>query len=842
MPAALRLSLPSWTVRAALLLASTFVLTAWATALFGNNPALRFANAVALVVFLSASTREWPHLALLLLLGGAAGRVVTGTTAPLLTGMANVMEVLLAAGVIHLRGGLPAPWYQRAHAARLLAAWLGAPVLSAAAGALAVGSVVSAREFVAQWWSWYSASALGMLVVAPVLLSWFDPSVKQYRAQRARTARNLLGTLPWCLAAAALMVQEFYAPLLLLTFPVILLVTWRSGLMGATAMLVTMAAAGVWSTLEGRGATVEMVSQGMDLLTRMQALQLYLAAMVMTSLPFAALLSHQRQLLNALRRSSAARSQFFSAMSHEIRTPMTGVLGLADLLASEPLQPRQQQYVSAIRASGQHLLSVINDILDFSRIESGKLPLEVLPFSILEVLEQVRSLMHPLAVERGLSLRLELDPHLPPAVLGDPTRLRQVLINLAGNAVKFTPQGEVVLSASAEPAPSKGIRLHLAVRDTGIGIETDKLGELFQPFSQVEQSTARRFGGTGLGLAICKRLIDAMGGSITVESVPGRGSTFRVDLPLEVAEGAALETPLPEAYEPPPPSRILIAEDVEVNREILRTVLEKQGHTVVFAVDGQEAVQRVEAELFDLVLMDVQMPVMDGVEATRRIRQLPGARAHTPVIGLTANVMAQEQRQYLAAGMNECQMKPVDWHALNAAIARYARARREATAPSPAAPPPEHDALAAATAPDATAPERPATEAAQAAAAQPQGAEVAAAAQGLPPLIDARRLHELREFTAPQRLGEILRAGVCSLQDTAAALAAADVPLEQERHLHRLRGTAATLAFARVAQLAESLEAAARAGEPAPPARLHELQAALEATADAVAQEGLVAS
>src|SRR3954464_15016552 len=367
--------------------------------------------------------------------------------------------------------------------------------------------------------------------------------------------------------------------------------------------------------------------------------------------------------------ASKAKSEFLATMSHELRTPLTGVLGMADLLAAERLSDREHHLVEEIRSSGRHLLDLLSNVLDLSRIESGKLELEHTDFSIAELLEAVRSLLAPQAVERGLTLAFELDENVPLNLKGDPTRLRQVLINLIGNGLKFTSRGEVRARVSRQPEPDGHIRLRFEVRDTGIGIPQEKQAELFEPFVQADSSTTRRYGGSGLGLAISKRVVEAMGGTLEVESLPGVGSRFWFEVGLEPGDAAAAErAELDPAIVSP--QHILLVEDVELNRRLLQMMLSAHGHEVIFATSGAEAVELVARERFDVVLMDVQMPVMDGVEATRQIRQMAGPAREVPIIGLTANVLASEQQRYLAAGMNACLTKPIDWDQLFAALAR----------------------------------------------------------------------------------------------------------------------------------------------------------------------------
>ena len=791
-----------------------FVLGAAATGLFGDNPVLRITNAIALVFFLRWSPRHWLVLFPIAWSASVAARLLTHTAAPLMAPLWGTLEPLLIAAVIHWSGGLPQPWYRSRELPRLVGTSLLVPVFIAVVGARALHPF--GPGFAHAWWTWYSASALGYLVLNPVLLSWADPKIRGSAlrvAQRSTAVPLLLGTV----CAAALMLQNVYAPLVLLAFPLIAMVTWAYGLLGATLLLAAVFLAGTWSVVADQGAIHGMVPTDLGLLERMQALQILLLSLVITALPLAALLQYQRALNQKLRRSNEARSEFLAAMSHEIRTPMTGVLGLADLLASEDLNPKQQRYVQTIRGSGRHLLAVINDILDFSRIETGKLPLERIDFSLPDVLEQVRSLVHPMAVEKNVGLRVELSQHSPPIVRGDPTRLKQILLNLVNNAIKFTARGEVALLVDAE-APVEGqVRLRFEVHDTGTGIAPEKLQQIFEPFTQADQSTVRRYGGSGLGLAISRRLAEAMGGHLQATSTLGQGSVFSVDLVLGLGDEARLVREAGEVALAIAPRRILVAEDVEVNREILRASLGRHGHMLDFAHNGAEAVDKVQQADYDLVLMDVQMPVMDGVEATRRIRALPGPKGDLPIIGLTANVMAQEQERYLAAGMDECQIKPIDWPRLAAAIARHGGGGLL----------PEEAALAgpqAVSAPSAGPP------------AEPPSDPPAAAASVL---IDDAQLASLQAVTSGEELAMLMAAGIEEVRNTYGKLLACEGPDCAAAQGHRLKGSAGSLGLLRVSELAGRIERAGNAGEPVE-ALGAELGTAIEATAQALAQRGLL--
>jgi len=370
--------------------------------------------------------------------------------------------------------------------------------------------------------------------------------------------------------------------------------------------------------------------------------------------------------------AAESRAMFLAAMSHEIRTPLTGVLGMIDLLADEPLTERQAHYVRSIRMSGHHLLSVVNEILDYSRIEADGLVLEEIDFRLDEFVEQVRSILAPQAVERGLDLDFDLPDGPLPVLRGDPTRLRQILVNLIGNGLKFTSEGGVRVVIQTGAAVGRRVPVRFEISDTGIGIPQDRQAGLFEAFTQADSSISRRYGGTGLGLPICRKLATAMGGRVWLESMPGQGATFHVEVRLGLGQADAVEqTALPEPVAMAS-LRVLVAEDVAINRDLIQTMLLRYGYRVEFAETGEEAVARVGQEAFDVVLMDVQMPLMDGIEATRRIRAMPSPTATIPIIGLTAGVLAEERQRCLAAGMDQVLSKPIVWPELLAALTSVA--------------------------------------------------------------------------------------------------------------------------------------------------------------------------
>ncbi|MFZ1428448.1 MAG: ATP-binding protein [Geminicoccaceae bacterium] len=473
--------------------------------------------------------------------------------------------------------------------------------------------------------------------------------------------------------------------------------------------------------------------------------------------------------------ANEAKSEFLANMSHELRTPLTAVLGVADLLSTEPLNDRQVGHVRLIRNSGQQLLAVINNVLDFSKLAHGRIETENVPVDLDGMLEDVISVMAPRATEGRLALRVNKAADLPGAMLGDTTRIKQILFNLVGNALKFTEHGSVTVDVETTTMPDGQRTIRFTVTDTGIGMSEAQLGQLFQSFVQADSSTTRRYGGTGLGLAISKQLAEAMRGSMGVSSRLDHGSRFWFELPLAAAEKPPEPSPSAESLALSRPLKILLAEDVEVNQQLVVELLGRHGHQVTAVADGAAAVATARRGGFDVVLMDIHMPVMNGFDATRQIRALPAPAGRVPIIALTASVMPDTRRRFLEAGMDDSAVKPIIWNDLLAAIARHT-------------------------------PEQPTPEI----TAEPTPTESAA-----PPLVDLPSLEMLARMMSRQKLDPLLGRVVSQAEAAAERLAAPGIEADEIVHLmHKVRGALGSFGCVAISRAAGDIEDRATLGLP----------------------------
>jgi TMAO reductase system sensor TorS len=486
----------------------------------------------------------------------------------------------------------------------------------------------------------------------------------------------------------------------------------------------------------------------------------------------------------AAEQASRIKSEFLANTSHEIRTPMNGIIGMSELLLASPLSDKQRTFAHAINDSAEALLALIDDILDFSKVEAGKLAIETIAFDVHQTVRAAVVLLGERARAKGLHLGTQIADDVPRVVEGDPMRIRQVLINLVANAVKFTEQGSVTVTITAEA----GDWLRFVVVDTGIGIEPGIRDRLFEPFVQADSSTARRYGGTGLGLSICKRLVERMQGEIGVRSEPGKGATFwfRVHLrALEDAVVAAEETPRPELVRARMGVRVLVADDNPTNRALVAAQLEALGYDADLVDGGAVALERMHAVRYDLVLMDCQMPELDGYETTRRIRAGEPAGARIIVIAMTAHALSGERERCLAAGMDDYLAKPVRLAQLQRTLRRWLH-----------------------TGSSADSDERLRSDIATGSRAEGR----AETREELLPVLDPAPIQELRDLaerTGRDLVSKIVGSFLDSNRDAAAAIQAA---LHQsdwstlDRRVHALAGSAGALGLRQVQALCERIE------------------------------------
>ena len=672
---------PVKTARDALLLGMAVCALAWIATRFGAGAGAGVAavwpvDAVILAALSRAPARRWPILMLAAVIGETASSLYPLVDWRPQFGLAlcDVLEAAVAAAALLRWLGPGFDLSRRRDLAIFGLVALAASVTSALPASLvfwlAHGSAPTETMP-----DWILGDTLGLVIVAPALLTMQAGELKTLFSARGRPRTlAVLGGEAAIVTAACL----YNAPLLKVLIVLAMMApAVELGMTGA-AIGVLLGGATMIGLTSANPALVhtslKMVRRDIDLV------QIVLAIVAVATLGLAATLADRRRLQEELERkrdeaeaAARAKTEFLANMSHEIRTPLTAIIGFAGLIdAMEGLPPSAADYVDRIVTAGQTLLSVVNDILDFSKIEAGQIELDPQPFAPGPFIEQTIGLAAGQAEGKGLSLVCDIAEDMPAALLADSSRIRQVLLNLISNAVKFTDRGCVAVQARYDPIASG--RLRLSVTDTGAGIAGDKLDRLFKRFSQVDGSTSRTHGGTGLGLVICKSLTELMGGDIGVESAEGQGSTFWITIPAPLADLAQVVAESDDCDEEMLACRILIVDDLAVNRELISVMLNLFGHTLTEACNGQEAVEAALRTPFDLILMDLNMPGMDGLAATRAIRADSDLNRDTPIVALSANAMASHVADCVAAGMNDHIAKPIDPGTLLSKVAYWTAA------------------------------------------------------------------------------------------------------------------------------------------------------------------------
>lgn len=533
---------------------------------------------------------------------------------------------------------------------------LGAPLLP-----VLVGSTILTIGYGFEFWplliNWLASHALGLTITVPVLILFTGPT----RTGAMGRSYLEIGFLFALLTASTLYVflQTQY-PFLFMVFPVLTLIAFRIGPAFSALAALEVSLIALLATLAGLGPIGLMA--GSDWISKVHVLQIFVVFVFLTTLPVANVLAERAQLIELAEAAARTKAEFLANMSHELRTPLNGIAGFTQLLLSRPeITGAIRSDVVKIKDASTALITIVDDILDYTRLEEGRLALSPKSFQLGPLVHNCVSISSGLLSQRGIPIEINLPSDLAARwYRADDARLQQVLLNLLSNAIKFTHQGHVTVAVKEVPGTGELSKLHFAVADTGIGIKPEHRAQLFQRFTQIDGSATRKYGGSGLGLAICKQLVGLLNGEIGVESELGEGSVFWFEVSLPpTSPPAELSSSGDTEARASPARSVLLVEDLDLNREIAIAMLEQSGHRVDTAENGAQAVEAVQAKDYDIVLMDIHMPVLDGVSATRKIRSLPGTVRDIPIIAMTASVLPAEVARFFAAGMNGHVRKPV---------------------------------------------------------------------------------------------------------------------------------------------------------------------------------------
>jgi signal transduction histidine kinase/CheY-like chemotaxis protein len=635
----------------------------------GQIAPIWLANAWVVAALLRSPSRHWPLLAVFGALGDMAANLLAGDAPNIGLGLAacNLLEIVTCASIVRRCCGQVFDITRVSHLLTFVVAGAVASVFSA--GAAAALLAADGREDVLRGLLvWTEADALGLLTLTPALL---------VLSQRNRAPIVWRETWTLAVLAAVTFVVFFvtHYPMLFLISAALTLPTWRMGLPGAVAGCAVVAFVGTVAAFTGHGP-IMIIHPAQQII----GLQAFLMVSLLTSVPVAVALEAGEGLKARLRlaldearaarieaeQSAAVKSEFLANMSHELRTPLTSVVGFTRLASEQgDLSPLTRDYIDRVGEASRALLCAVNDILDFSKLEAGQVTFRPEPVALQALTCTALNLFIPQAASKDLALHLE--DKTPPGLLVtlDPDRLRQVLLNLVGNAVKFTVQGQVTLSAAYDEVTE---RLSIEVRDTGPGIPPDRVDRLFKRFSQVDGSLNRGHGGTGLGLAICKGIVEAMGGEIAATSVVGEGSRFFLSVPAPRAQSVAAEVAAERQPEAHAGARVLVTDDHAANRELVRLFLAGIGAEITEAEDGEAAVEAASRDVFDVILMDLRMPKLDGIGAVTRIRGGAGPNRATPILAFTADAESAFDDRLQAVGFDGAVAKPVEPGRLIAAV------------------------------------------------------------------------------------------------------------------------------------------------------------------------------